>query len=130
MTHRELVLFGRVPGTVTAIAESFATFGQYGGVLHRASLVDSTPAQIAEQINTNLLDTAYALRAAVPYLQETRGSFVAIGSSNHKHGRAYTTSYSASKAGVVGLVQGVAEELATRVLPVDGAQDRHKHGRN
>jgi len=36
----------------------------------------------------------------------------------------------ANMAGIVCLMHSVAEELATRVLPVDGAQDRHKHGRN
>ncbi len=51
------------------------------------------------------------VKAALPYLKESRGSIALFTSSSYTRGRALFSIYSSTKAAVVNLVQGIAEEL-------------------
>ncbi|HEY8170794.1 MAG TPA: bifunctional cytidylyltransferase/SDR family oxidoreductase, partial [Candidatus Limnocylindria bacterium] len=65
---------------------------------------------IHETIDVNLTGTLNVAVAAYPHLCATRGSFTVFASSSFTRGRAEYVAYSASKAAVVNMAQGLAEE--------------------
>ena len=67
---------------------------------------------LAEVIDVNLTGTLNVARAAFRHLRASRGSFTAFASSSFTRGRPDYVAYTASKAGVVNLVEGLAEEWA------------------
>ena len=82
------------------------------GVLRLGPIMDGSAADLAEVIDVNVTGTLHVALAAYPHLQATRGSFTAFASSSFTVGRPHYVTYSASKAAVVNLVQGLAEEWA------------------
>jgi 2-C-methyl-D-erythritol 4-phosphate cytidylyltransferase len=80
------------------------------GILRLGPLADSPTAALAEIIDVNLTGTMNVARAAFRHLAASGGSFTAFASSSFTRGRPDYVAYSASKAGVVNLVQGLAEE--------------------
>jgi 2-C-methyl-D-erythritol 4-phosphate cytidylyltransferase len=82
------------------------------GVLQVGRLVDADPAELAHTIDVNLTGTLNVARAAHRHLKGTRGSFTVFASSSFTRGRPDYVAYSASKAGLVNMVQGLAEEWA------------------
>ena len=82
------------------------------GLLRIGAVADCTPAELAEVIDVNLTGTLNVARAAYPFLRAGRGSLTAFASSSFTRGRPDYVAYSASKAAVVNLVQGLAEEWA------------------
>jgi 2-C-methyl-D-erythritol 4-phosphate cytidylyltransferase len=82
------------------------------GILRLGSVAETPAADLAEVIDVNLTGTLNVARAAFRHLRTTRGSFTAFASSSFTRGRPDYVAYSASKAGVVNLVQGLAEEWA------------------
>jgi 2-C-methyl-D-erythritol 4-phosphate cytidylyltransferase len=82
------------------------------GVLRIGPVMDGSAADLAEVIDVNLTGTLHVALAAHPHLRATRGSFTAFASSSFTVGRPHYVAYSASKAAVVNLVQGLAEEWA------------------
>ena len=83
------------------------------GVLRIGAVVDAPHGALAEIIDVNLTGTLNVARAAFRHLVATRGSFTAFASSSFTRGRADYVAYSASKAGVVNLVEGLADEWAS-----------------
>lgn len=82
------------------------------GVL-RIGRVDGTdPADLAEVIDVNLTGSLNVARAAYPHLRASRGSLTVFASSSFTRGRPDYVAYSASKAAIVNLAQGLAEEWA------------------
>ncbi|MGE4552747.1 MAG: 2-C-methyl-D-erythritol 4-phosphate cytidylyltransferase [Desulfovibrionaceae bacterium] len=82
------------------------------GVLRSGRLVDRDPADIEAEIRVNYLGSIHSVRAALPHLTATHGSMALFTSSSFTRGRSRYTIYSSSKAAIVNLVQGVAEEVA------------------
>jgi 2-C-methyl-D-erythritol 4-phosphate cytidylyltransferase len=82
------------------------------GILRLGPLAGTSAAALAEVIDVNLTGTMNVAGAAFRHLEATRGSFTAFASSSFTRGRPDYVAYSASKAGVVNLVQGLAEEWA------------------
>jgi 2-C-methyl-D-erythritol 4-phosphate cytidylyltransferase len=82
------------------------------GVLRIGTVAGCSPAELAEVIDVNLTGTLNVARAAYPHLRASRGSLTAFASSSFTRGRPNYVAYSASKAAVVNLVQGLAEEWA------------------
>lgn len=80
------------------------------GVLRIGAVATTDAADIAEVIDVNVTGTLNVARAAHEHLCRTRGSFTAFASSSFTLGRPGYVAYSASKAAVVNLVQGLAEE--------------------
>lgn len=66
-------------------------------------------------IAVNLLGTAAVVRAALPYLLESRGRVVTVASTLGLRALPDATAYCASKFGVVGFTRALATELAGRV---------------
>jgi ribitol-5-phosphate 2-dehydrogenase (NADP+) / D-ribitol-5-phosphate cytidylyltransferase len=82
------------------------------GILRLGAVADAPPGALAEVIDINLTGTLNVARAAFRHLMASRGSFTAFASSSFTLGRADYVAYSASKAGVVNLVEGLADEWA------------------
>lgn len=82
------------------------------GVLRQGLLEGASYEAIAEQIATNFTGSVVVAKESFPYLVDRRGSLVLFASSSYTRGRARTSVYSATKAAVVNLVQGLAQEFA------------------
>jgi NAD(P)-dependent dehydrogenase (short-subunit alcohol dehydrogenase family) len=91
-------------------------------------------------IAVNLVGTATVARAAIPYLERTRGTLVTVASTLGLRALPAATAYSASKFGVVGFTRALALEMKDRVrvtclIPggmrtpfFDGRTDQYKPG--
>jgi NAD(P)-dependent dehydrogenase (short-subunit alcohol dehydrogenase family) len=66
-------------------------------------------------VMVNLLGTAAVVRAALPYLERSRGRIVTVASTLGLRALPAATAYCASKFGVVGFTRALAAETAGRV---------------
>jgi NAD(P)-dependent dehydrogenase (short-subunit alcohol dehydrogenase family) len=66
-------------------------------------------------VAVNLLGTAAVVRAALPYLERSRGRVVTIGSTLSVRALPAATAYCASKFGIVGFTRALAAETGGRV---------------
>jgi ribitol-5-phosphate 2-dehydrogenase (NADP+) / D-ribitol-5-phosphate cytidylyltransferase len=80
------------------------------GVLRVGHVVDTSPEDLAEVIDVNLTGTLNVARAAHHHLAASHGSLTVFASSSFTLGRPNYVAYSASKAAVVNMAQGLAEE--------------------
>ncbi|ANF82679.1 2-C-methyl-D-erythritol 4-phosphate cytidylyltransferase [Acinetobacter sp. NCu2D-2] len=80
------------------------------GVLHTGLLAGQSDEVIDEQLLTNLRGSIVVAREAFEVLKEQGGSIALFASSSYTRGRARSAVYSATKAAVVNLMQGLAEE--------------------
>lgn len=79
-------------------------------------------------IRVNLLGTAAIVRAALPYLTESRGRVVTVASTLGLRAVSDATAYCASKFGVVGFTRALSTELAGQVgvtLLIPGGMHTH-----
>ena len=100
--------FGRIDAVVNTAA-----------VLDRRPLTSMTLEQAAESIETNFTGTVNVAWASFPYLAETRGHLMLFASSSYTYGRAFYSTYSASKAAVVNLTQALADEWSPAGVKVN-----------
>ncbi|TDD07619.1 SDR family oxidoreductase [Saccharopolyspora terrae] len=104
-----------------AVREMADTAGGLDGVFTAAGTdacgsLQSVPAEDWERVvEVNLLGTAAVVRAALPYLDESRGTVVTCSSTLGLKGLPDASAYCASKFGVVGLSRALAAELSGRV---------------
>jgi 2-C-methyl-D-erythritol 4-phosphate cytidylyltransferase len=89
------------------------------GVLKVGRAVDLGPEELAEVIDVNLGGALNVARAAHRHLRASRGSLTLFASSSFTLGRPNYVAYSASKAGIVNLAQGLAEEWAPDEIRVN-----------
>lgn len=80
------------------------------GVLRTGLLAGQQDAEIDEQIATNLRGSIVVAREAFAAMREAGGSIALFTSSSYTRGRARSAVYSSTKAAVVNLMQGLAEE--------------------
>ncbi len=80
------------------------------GVLKISYLEDASTKDIKQTIRTNLTAPGLIAKHAYPYLVKSGGQVVLFTSSSYTRGRAGYSMYSATKAGVVNLVQALSEE--------------------
>ncbi|PYF98986.1 NADP-dependent 3-hydroxy acid dehydrogenase YdfG [Georgenia satyanarayanai] len=78
-------------------------------------LLEIDPADWRRVIDVNLLGTVAVVRAALPHLEESRGTVVTVSSTLGLKGADAATAYSASKFAVRGFSQALAAEYAGRV---------------
>lgn len=80
------------------------------GILHTGLLAGQDYDQIDRQIATNLRGSVVVAREAFDAMSESGGSIALFTSSSYTRGRARSAVYSATKAAVVNLMQGLAQE--------------------
>lgn len=80
------------------------------GVLHTGPLSGQDYADIDAQLATNLRGSVVVAREAFEAMRESGGSIALFTSSSYTRGRARSAVYSATKAAVVNLMQGLAQE--------------------
>lgn len=89
------------------------------GVLRVGPLHETDPAEIAQVVDVNLTGSLNVARAAYPHLRASRGSLTVFTSSSFTRGRPNYVPYSASKAALVNLAQGLAEEWVAEGIRVN-----------
>jgi NAD(P)-dependent dehydrogenase (short-subunit alcohol dehydrogenase family) len=117
----------RDPGAVRSAVEAAArhmdgldTLVVSAGVIHVGSLADVTEADWDRTLDINLKGAFLAIQAVAPYLvASARGRILAISSDAGRRGFAGIAAYCASKFGLIGLVESVAVELASRGVTVN-----------
>ncbi|MBD1853932.1 SDR family oxidoreductase [Cyanobacteria bacterium FACHB-502] len=96
------------------IQYTFDKFGKLDGLVNNAALIQRDtldqfqPETFLEVMKVNVLAPLLLIKAATPFLENTRGSIVNIGSTNALCGEENQVSYSASKAALVNVTQTVA----------------------
>lgn len=76
------------------------------------SLLEMDPKEWKSIIDVNLMGTYYITRAVLPQLIEKNGGdIINISSTNGLNGAATSSAYSASKFGVIGLTESLAQEV-------------------
>lgn len=81
------------------------------GVLKMGKLTERNIEDIEKDIKVNYIGSINVAKASLPFLQESKGSMLLFTSSSYTRGRAMYSTYSSTKAGIVNLVQALAEEL-------------------
>lgn len=117
----------RSPGAVRSVIEqAAAAFGGLdtlvisAGVIHIKPLAEVTEADWDLTLDVNLKGAFLAMQAAAPHLVASgRGRIVAISSDAGRRGFAWIEAYTASKFGLIGLVESVAVELAQHQVTVN-----------
>lgn len=100
------------------------TFGRLDSWVHVAGtgmyalLTDTTPDEFKTIFETNLLGTAHGILAAMPRLTLNGGAFIAISSVEAAVAIPYQGAYSASKFGVMGLLEALRREVILEGLPI------------
>lgn len=79
-------------------------------ILANRPLDHMAPEEITEMVTVNLTGAINVALAAKFYLKKTQGSLLNFTSSSYTRGRAFSSVYSSTKAGVVNLTQALAEE--------------------
>ncbi|WP_066071535.1 3-ketoacyl-ACP reductase, partial [Neobacillus soli] len=83
-----------------------AGIGKFG------TLLEMDPKEWKRIIDVNLMGPYYVTRAVLPQLiEKNRGDIINISSTNGLSGAATSSAYSASKFGVIGLTESLAQEV-------------------
>lgn len=102
----------------SALTVVVGQLGAISGVIHSAGILrignfENTDLETHRRtININLFGTVAVAHAVIPYLKLTRGALMLLCSVSAFYGVPEYASYSASKAGVLGLAQALRNELA------------------
>lgn len=102
-------------GSITALVTS-------AGIATPGGLADMSAEQLRRVFEVNVFGTAYAVQAVLPHMARAKtGAIVAVGSvAAHLGGGLFGgTAYAASKAAVIGLMRGLARELAPAGIRVN-----------
>ncbi|MGE4297625.1 MAG: 2-C-methyl-D-erythritol 4-phosphate cytidylyltransferase [Desulfovibrionaceae bacterium] len=97
--------------TVHAAAGRIDAVVNTAAVLRSGTLLGRHIDDIEQEIAINYQGSVNVIKASLTFLKASRGSVALFTSSSYTRGRALYTIYSSTKAAVVNLVQGVAEEL-------------------
>lgn len=82
------------------------------GIGKFATLLEMDPQEWKQIIDVNLMGLYYVTRTVLPQLiEKNRGDIINISSTNGLNGAATSSAYSASKFGVIGLTESLAQEV-------------------
>ena len=91
------------------------------GVIHHATLEETTDEQWHETMNVNVNGMFYMCRAALPELKSSKGTIVNIASDAALSGSYHLTAYCASKGAVLQMTRAMALDYArdgVRIVPI------------
>jgi len=80
------------------------------GLLQKNKIVDSNDTNITDQITTNLNGAIWIAKYSHSHLKNSHGSLLQFASSSYTRGRSDYVVYSATKAAIVNMTQGLSEE--------------------
>lgn len=112
-----------------AIAEVVAQFGRLDILVNSAGIVGPTSTKILDYssedfrrvLGVNLIGSFHVTKYALPaMLEHNYGRILLIASIAGKDGNPGMAGYTASKAGVIGLVKGIGKEYAETGITVNG----------
>jgi len=89
------------------------------GLLRNGLLCEQNGADIAEQVAINFTGALNVARQAYSWLKQSQGTLLFFSSSSYTRGRAGYVTYSATKAAIVNLTQGLSEEWASDGIRVN-----------
>jgi len=89
------------------------------GLLRKGNIATQSSADIASQININLLGALWISKWSHLPLKATKGTFLQFASSSYTRGRSEYVAYSATKAAIVNMTQGLSEEWAADGIRVN-----------
>lgn len=89
------------------------------GILRMGKLAERSIDEIKKDIDINYIGSINVAKASISYLKESKGALQLYASSSYTRGRSLYSTYSSTKAGIVNLVQALAEELATDGIRVN-----------
>jgi len=101
-----------------ALAKATSIYGKIdmvintAGVLRTGLVSEQEYSSINEQIETNFQGSLIVAKESFEVMRELGGSITLFASSSYTRGRARSSVYSATKAAVVNLMQGLAEEYS------------------
>jgi NAD(P)-dependent dehydrogenase (short-subunit alcohol dehydrogenase family) len=103
--------------TVRSLAEEHGLHGLVTAAgIDSCGRLEDVPAESWERVvAVNLLGTVAVVRAALPFLEASRGRIVTVASTLGLRALSDATAYCASKFGVVGFTRALAAETAGRV---------------
>lgn len=112
-----------------AFYEAAGFFGRIDILVHAAGIVGPTQTKITDY-STEAFDQIYKVnlrgsflvcKHVIPYMEKNNyGRILLIASIAGKEGNPFMAGYSATKAGVIGLVKGLGKELALTGITVNG----------
>lgn len=82
------------------------------GFLRKGAIATQSTMDISAQININLLGALWIAKWSHAPLKATKGTFLQFASSSYTRGRSQYAAYSATKAAIVNLTQGLSDEWA------------------
>jgi 2-C-methyl-D-erythritol 4-phosphate cytidylyltransferase len=109
---------GSATSVESALTDAASRMGKIDYIVNCAALLMRQPLvsmrydDVVAMVNSNLLGPLNIARESHRYLAESRGGLLFFSSSSYTRGRAYYSVYSASKAAIVNLTQGLADEWA------------------
>nr|WP_319400084.1 2-C-methyl-D-erythritol 4-phosphate cytidylyltransferase [uncultured Carboxylicivirga sp.] len=80
------------------------------GILVKEALCNMDYDSIVDSVNINLLGSIIVAKESYAFLKESAGSMLLYTSSSYTRGRSFYSTYSATKAAIVNLVQALSEE--------------------
>ena len=89
------------------------------GILRMGKLAERSIEEIQKDIDINYTGSINVAKASIPYLKESKGSMQLYASSSYTRGRSLYSTYSSTKAGIVNLIQALAEELETDEIRIN-----------
>lgn len=104
---------GALGGLDAVIANAGA--GAYG------PFVEMSPEDYELTVETTLLGTMHTAHLAIPYLRQTRGTLVIVGSVAGRIATPWLSTYAAAKHGVRGFARSLSVELRALDIPVNVA---------
>lgn len=117
-SHHQVIDISQAEQVKNAFAEAATQFGKIDGVIHSAGILRTGSFESLDiethrrTIEIDLFGAVAVAHAALPYLKQSQGSLIFLGSGSAFWGTAEFNSYGAAKAGVVNLAQALRTELA------------------
>lgn len=112
----------QVAATMKAIVEAFGKIDvlvNNAAVFEMTPFADQDPVRIGEIIDTNLKGVMYCSRLVLPYMiEKAAGMIVNIASVAGTHGIPLQAAYCASKHGVMGFADALAQEVVAKGIRV------------